>query len=137
MTTTSSEVPWYLNKGRAHPFVLTAESTVSSTFVMVGITMSFKKAEADMRSCEAPNGTNRTSDFQAVASFPWKSNSLETLWGGGLSGEERAKENWEQVWKKWSGVYAVGGGSKVRLFLSRPGEPYLPLFSLGVPDVGL
>ncbi|KAH8120148.1 WD40 repeat-like protein [Phellopilus nigrolimitatus] len=66
-----------------------------------------------------------------IACFPWDIHSLDKIW----SGEFMHKDvQWRKMIEKWSGVIAVGGGTKLRLILTRPHQQYLPLFSIEVPD---
>lgn len=44
---------------------------------------------------------------------------------------------WRNLIKKWTGVVAVGGGSNLCLFVTRPKQNFLPLFTIAIPDVSL
>ncbi|OCB86089.1 WD40 repeat-like protein [Sanghuangporus baumii] len=61
--------------------------------------------------------------------------SLGTLWNGEFSSEPNKLAQWQKIFRKWSGVVAVGGGAKLRLFLSRPRQQYLPICEIEVPQM--
>ncbi|KAL5519108.1 hypothetical protein ACEPAH_791 [Sanghuangporus vaninii] len=73
--------------------------------------------------------------FRAVSIFPWDLSSLDTLWNGEFSSEPNKLAQWQKIFRKWSGVVAVGGGSKLRLFLSRPRQQYLPICEIEIPEM--
>ncbi|EJD04130.1 WD40 repeat-like protein [Fomitiporia mediterranea MF3/22] len=75
------------------------------------------------------------STFRAISIFPWNKSSLDTLWNGEFATEPLKVELWHKTHEKWSGMVAVGGGSELRLFLSRPHQQYLPICKIDVPDV--
>lgn len=60
--------------------------------------------------------------------------TLDDLWEGAYSTPDKV-ELWRGTMRKWEGVVAVGGGRKVRLFLTRLHKPFIPLFTLSIPDV--
>ena len=45
------------------------------------------------------------------------------------------QDEWDALVSKWSGAIAGGGGRKLRLFIARPDEPFVPLFAVEIPDV--
>ncbi len=58
--------------------------------------------------------------------------SIPCIAGAFSDGEEKVAR-WQAVAEKWRGVVAVGGHSRLRLVLTRPNQPYLPLFTIEVP----
>jgi hypothetical protein len=45
------------------------------------------------------------------------------------------QDEWNALVSKWTGAVAVGGGRKLRVFVTRPNEPFVPLFAVEIPDV--
>ena len=72
--------------------------------------------------------------YKAVSCFPWRIESLNTLWHGEMTQDPDKVELWRKTISKWSGSFAAGGGRSLRVFITRPHISHEPLLRINIPD---